>query len=183
MWYYVDGVPDGSAVGKTVKEALRRSGLPALRGLAPGMLEDAKAGLDPKPVVAALLGSGYAQCRKVTLPVGDTFGNISNPKTKEKWILGNVEMKGRIPHQTRWVQDVDAAGNPIYLFVDEWDKAPKTHCPDGKSKAEYGGTCPPNTEGFTLKVASQTRNLEGWIVAATLTTVALITIGKCMASK
>lgn len=178
MWYYVDGVPDGSALGKTIKEALRRSGLPPLRGLAPGMLEDAKAGLDPKPVVSAVLGSGYAQCRKVTLPVGDTFGRTKD-KSGEAWIVGPVQRINGIPHQTRWVQDVNAKGDPIYLFVDEWDAAPKTQCPDGSNKPA-SGECPPSTEGFTCKVLSQTRNLEGWIVAATLTTAAFLAVGKCL---
>lgn len=180
MWYYVQGVPDGSALGDTIKIALQRSGLPPLQGLAPGILEDAKAGLDPRPVVSAILGSGYAQCKKVTLPVGDTFGNTRNPSTKEPWILGDIETINGTPHQTRWIQDVDSKGNPVTLFVDEWDKAPKTECPDGKSKASYGGKCPPSSEGFTLQVLSQTRNLEGWVVAATLTTAALLAVGKCV---
>jgi hypothetical protein len=178
MWYYVNGVPDGSALGTRLKEALSRAGLPPLRGLAPGMLEDAKAGLDPKPVVSAILGSGYAQCRKVTLPVGDTFGKIANPSTGEQWISGKIEYINGVPHQTRWVQDVDKAGNPIYLYVDEFDKAPKTQCPDGSVKPTKGN-CPPSTEGFTIKVLSQTRNLEGWIVATGFTVAALCAIGTC----
>ncbi len=180
MWYYVNGVPDGSALGETIKIALARSGLPPLRGLAPGMLEDAKAGLDPRPVVSAVLGSGYAQCKKVTLPVGDTFGNTRNPKDpKDIWIPGPIEMINGVPHQTRWIQDMDKKENPIYLFVDEFDAAPKTQCPDGTNKPA-SGNCGPGTEGFTLKVYSQNRNLEGWIVAAGLTTAALFAVGKCM---
>lgn len=179
MWYYVDGVPDGSALGQTIKTALARSGLPPLRGLAPGMLEDAKAGLDPKPVVSAVLGSGYAQCRKVTLPVGDTFGKIKD-KYGDPWIVGPIQRINGVPHQTRWVQDVDKRGNPIYLFVDEFDAAPKTQCPDGSDKPA-SGECPPSSaEGFTSQVFSQTRSLEGWVVAATLTTAALIAVGKCV---
>lgn len=177
MWYYVEGVPDGSALGETIKIALERSKLPPLRGLAPGMLEDAKAGLDPRPVVSAVLGSGYAQCRKVTLPVGDTFGK-THDKFGDPWIIGSIQRINGVPHQTRWVQDVDKRGNPIYLFVDEFDAAPKTQCPNGSDKPA-DGECPPSTEGFTLQVLSQTPNLEGWIVAATLTTAALIAVGKC----
>jgi hypothetical protein len=179
MWYYIEGVPNGTALGETIKTAIERAGLPPLRGLAPGMLEDAKAGLDPKPVVSAVLGSGYAQCRKVTLPVGDTFGRTRNQKTGEPWIVGNIQMINGAPHQTRWIQDVDPEGNPIYLFVDEFDKAPKTQCPDGSNKPA-SGTCPPSTEGFTIKVLSETRNLEGWIVAASLTVAAIVSVGKCL---
>lgn len=180
MYYYVNGVPDGSALGETLKTALARSGLPPLRGLAPGMLEDAKAGLDPKPVVSAVLGSGYAQCRKVTLPVGDTFGNTSNPKNrKDVWIPGPIQRINGVPHQTRWIQDVDSQGNPIYLFVDEFDAAPKTQCPDGSNKPA-SGECPKSAEGFTLKVLSQDSTLEGWIVAASLTTAAVLAVGNCL---
>lgn len=179
MWYYVNGIPDGTGLGSTIKKALERSGLPPLRGMAPGMLEDAKAGLDPKPVVSAVLGSGYAQCKKVTLPVGDTFRRVINPETKKPWIDGKIEYIGGVPHQTRWVQDTDQAGNPIYLFVDEWDKTPKTQCPDGTNKPA-DGQCPPSTEGFTIKVLSQTRDLEGWIVAAGLSLAAIIAVGKCV---
>jgi hypothetical protein len=180
MWYYVNGVPDGSALGETLKKALERSGLPPLRGLAPGMLEDAKAGLDPRPVVSAVLGSGYAQCRKVTLPVGDTFGNIRDPSNpKDIWIPGPIEMRNGVPHQTRWIQDVDKKGNPIYLFVDEFDAAPKTQCPNGTNKPA-SGECPQSTEGFALKKISPTQDLEGWIVAASFTTAALFAVGNCL---
>lgn len=179
MWYYVQGVPDGSALGERIKEALQGAGLPPLKGLAPGMLEDAKAGLDPRPVVSAVIGSGYAQCKKVRLPVGDTFGNLKNPKTGEPWILGPVEYVGGVPYQSRWVQDKDAAGNPIYLFVDEWDKAPKTMCPNGSPKPP-SGVCPKDAEGFASMAFSQTPRLEDWIVAATLSTAAILCVGSCL---
>jgi hypothetical protein len=180
MWYYVNGVPDGSALGNTLKEALRKSGLPPLKGLAPGILEDAKAGLDPKPVVSAVLGSGYAQCRKVTLPVGDTFGNTRNPKDpKDIWIPGPIQRINGVPHQTSWIQDVENKENPIYLFVDEFDAAPKTQCPNGTNKPA-SGECPPSAEGFAIKKISPTRDLEGWIVAASLTSAALLAVGNCI---
>lgn len=183
MWYHIDGVPDGSALGQPIKTALQRSGLPPLRGLAPGILEDAKAGLDPKPVVSAVLGSGYAQCRKVTLPVGDTFGNTSNPRNRsEQWILGPIQMINGTPHQTHWVQDIDKNGNPVYLFVDEFDAAPKTQCPNGTNKPS-SGECPQSNEGFTNNEISYTHDLEGWIIAATLTTAALVAVGSCMLFK
>lgn len=178
MWYYMQGVPDGSALGVKIKNVLKQMDLPPLRGLAPGMLEDAKSGLNPKPVVSALLGSGYAQCKKVTLPVGDTFGKIINPTTGERWIVGPVQYIRGKPHQTRWVQDVDAQGDDITMFVDEFDKVPKTQCPDGSNKPA-SGECPKSSEGFTIKVLSQTSNLEGWIVAAGLTTAALFAVGNC----
>lgn len=49
--------------------------LPAMRGLAPGIIEDVKWSLDPKPVLQAAFGNVYPVCQKVSLPVGDTKGN------------------------------------------------------------------------------------------------------------
>ena len=42
MSQYIQGIPKGDALGKKVQDAMQRMGLPGLRGLAPGMLEDAQ---------------------------------------------------------------------------------------------------------------------------------------------
>ena len=47
MWEYIQGVPDGSALGQKMKTTMAQMGLPPLRGLAPGMIEDMKRALDP----------------------------------------------------------------------------------------------------------------------------------------
>ncbi len=151
MYYYVQGIPKGDALGRRVQYALRESGLPQLRGLAPGILEDAKEALNPVPVINAVLGSGYAKCRKVTLPVGDPKGLIQNPDIPplnpgEKWQKGEVYIKGPIvyiggiPHQTRWIQDIDNKGKPIYLTQTDYNAAPKDFCPDGSAKSEHVNT-------------------------------------------
>ena len=46
MWVYVNGVPKGDALGQRAQTAMKNLGLPALRGLAPGILEDAQAALN-----------------------------------------------------------------------------------------------------------------------------------------
>jgi hypothetical protein len=151
MYYYVQGIPKGDALGRRVQYALRESGLPQLRGLAPGILEDAKDALNPIPVINAVLGSGYAKCRKVTLPVGDPKGSIQNPdipplnpgekwQKGEKYILGPIQYINGFPHQTRWVQDIDDKGKPIYLTQTDYNSAPKDFCPDGSAKSEHIST-------------------------------------------
>lgn len=132
MYTYIQGIPDGSALGKKVQKAMADVGLPPLRGLAPGMLEDAKAALDPEPLMTALFGSGYPQCRQVTLPVGDSYGKIQDDDGTQ-WIEDpqTAFKRGDLWYQRRWVQNVDRKGNPINLTKEQWEAAPKTHNEDG----------------------------------------------------
>lgn len=133
MWSYMHGIPDGTALGQNVANAMRDMGMPPLKGLAPGMLEDVESGLNPAPLMNALLGSGYPQCKQVTLHVGDAYGRIKDPSTNESWIADpqTARWDGSKYVQTRWIQDTDSAGNPINLTRDEWVAAPKTYRPDG----------------------------------------------------
>jgi hypothetical protein len=108
-------------------------GLPPLKGLAPGMIEDAENALNPSPLMNAMFGSGYPQCKQVTLQVGDAYGRIRDSDTGEAWIANpNTAVNtGNGWVQTRWVQDTDRVGNPINLTRDQWAAAPKTFNPDG----------------------------------------------------
>lgn len=109
MYEYIDTVPKGlhGRVGDEIKKTMGVN----FRGLAPGIMEDSTNALDPRPYFQATIGSGYAQCKKVTLPVGDLNGNIQSPYTKDKngqpvrWIEGDYELVGGKPHQSRWVFD------------------------------------------------------------------------------
>jgi hypothetical protein len=136
MWQYLQGIPDGSALGANVQKAMSNMGLPPLRGLAPGMLEDMNQALDPGPVMNALFGSGYPQCKQVTMPVGDSYGRIRDDTTGEPWISEPETAKwinnGYV--QTRWVQDTDRAGNPINLTKGNFDATKKNYNPDGTQK-------------------------------------------------
>lgn len=131
MWYYVNGIPEGTALGSRLQKAMKSMGLPQLRGLAPGIAEDAKAALDPTPLLNAVFGSGYAQCKQVTLPVGDFNGKIES-QDGVAWIrplfpgdLQNINVDGKTrPAQRRWVFDK-------WLTQEEFSKATKSHCPDG----------------------------------------------------
>jgi hypothetical protein len=141
MWEYVQGIPEGDALGKTMKKAMSDMGLPPLKGLAPGMIEDMKNALDPAPLMNSLLGSGYPKCKKSgPLPVGDSYGRIQDPSTGEPWISdpSTAYRQGDIYVQEKWVIDTDAKGNPIYLSRDEWVAEQKVYNKDGTPKKKEG---------------------------------------------
>lgn len=138
MWQYMQGITQGDALGEKLKMVMAEMGLPPLKGLAPGMVEDAENALNPSPLMNAVFGSGYPQCKQVTLPVGDAYGNVMDPDTNEDWIGDSTGLQPTtLPDgtsgyvQTRWVQDTDRLGNPINLTRDQWVAAQKTFNPDG----------------------------------------------------
>ena len=134
MYNYFEGIPRGDALGAKIQSVMKEMKMPELRGLAPGMIEDAKAALNPSPMLNALFGSGYPQCVQETKQVGDMYGNIRDPTTGEVWIespeTAFVGEKG-LMYQTRWVQAKDARGNPIFLTKEQWARQPKSFNPDG----------------------------------------------------
>jgi len=140
MYEYIQGIPEGNALGDKVKKAMEDMGLPPLKGLAPGMIEDAENALNPVPLINSLFGSGYPECEQVTLQVGDAYGRISDPDTGEPWISekDSAFYDGGIYKQTKWIQR-KVNGMPVNMTRDEWVATPKTYNPDGS----------PITEGFT----------------------------------
>lgn len=125
MWEYMRGITEGNAFGDRMKDMMQEMGLPGLKGLAPGMIEDAERALNPEPLMKALFGSGYAECKEVTMQVGDARGKIrgddgvswiSNPETV-------FQQDGRTV-QKRWVYNRD-------LTREQWNNAPKTMNFDG----------------------------------------------------
>lgn len=135
MSYYMEGVTQGTAFGKRIQTALQRMGAPGLRGLAPGILEDAKEGLDPSPVLNAVFGSGYAKCKLVTKPVGDYLGKMKSVDGKE-WIRpmspNDIKYPGGKPSQTRWVFDRWMTQEE---YQDEFSK--REFCPDGTKIVDH----------------------------------------------
>lgn len=136
MWQYMKGIPDGNALGPKIKNVMSEMGLPPLQGLAPGMIEDAENALNPAPLMNALFGSGYPECKKVEMHVGDAYGNIKDNTTGELWISDpeTAVYKNKLYYQTRWVQNTDKNGKPITLSRDEWTAAKKDYKPDGTPK-------------------------------------------------
>ena len=133
MWQYMQGITQGDALGEKLKDVMAEMGLPPLKGLAPGMIEDAENALNPSPLMNAVFGSGYPQCKQVTMPVGDAYGRIEDPDTNEVWI-SNPETavnNGNGYVQTYWIQDTDSQKNPINLTRDQLVAAQKTFNPDG----------------------------------------------------
>jgi hypothetical protein len=172
MWEYVKTIPEGNALGNKVKDALAGVGLPALRGMAPGMVEDVKFALNPYPVINAVVGSGYPKCKLVKNLVGDIDGKITN--VDGVLLVDPVGLikggDGRY-YQQRWVQDYyplqlrpgesqDSAqdrAEPIQLAYEDWEKEPKVYKEDGCRKDPAGTEAQPmfcsaatKTETITL---------------------------------
>ena len=140
MYEYVSTVPNGlpGRVGHEIEQTLGVH----MRGLAPGIVEDAVTALNPMPYFKAIIGSGYAACKKVTLPVGDMNGRThSDYDPSNVWVPDPWKPVGGQPSQTRWVFDRNVS-------MEDYDAAAKTEKPN---------VLPP-TEGFvdnnTSKVAA-----------------------------
>lgn len=113
---YVDSTPKGDLLGRRVKKALEQSGLPNLRGLAPGIMEDARDALNPLPLLSAAYSSGVPLCEQVDLPVGDLNGNIRSPEEPDTVWVPDPDVRWDGASGTwrlrRWVQTRDAHGAP-----------------------------------------------------------------------
>lgn len=157
MSQYFDGVTKGNLLGQTIENAMTSAGLPGLRGLAPGMLENARDALDPRPIFAAVTATGYPVCQQVACPVGDINGALSNPNdpTAGPYIIDPTQPgPGGLPAQTRWVQAYDNTGSPINITKDEFTATPKCYNPDGTYMARPPAGCPP-TEPAPTSAAGQ----------------------------
>ena len=142
MYQYFEGIPRGDALGGTIGKAMAEQNL-ALKGLVPGMMEDVKGALNPMPLLNAMLGSGYPQCKQITLQVGDTNGNIADPTTRTPWIEDPgtaFRGQGGLMYQTRWVLDTDSNGMGITLNKEQYTKTPKTMNKDGTPKRKESFT-------------------------------------------
>ena len=137
MWQYIQGIPDGSALGENVQNAMAGMGLPPLQGLAPGMLEDMEHALNPSPIMNALFGSGYPECKLAKdYVVGDAYGRIRDPTTGEDWISDpdSVVCNNGVCTQTKWIQNTDYKNNPISLTKENYDAAKKEYNLNGTEK-------------------------------------------------
>jgi hypothetical protein len=147
MYMYFEGIPRGDGLGKNIEKAMSELGMPKLRGLAPGMIEDTKDGLNPRPILQATFGSPYPKCVKQTLPVGDAKGLTRDAGTGDVWVKGDVQSINGRPHQTRWVQAKDGKGNPIFLSKAEFEKEASTFKKEGFTNRKQG-----QAESFLLGI-------------------------------
>lgn len=122
---YIQGIPKGDMFGKRVQKALKETGLPALQGLGPGIVEDVKYSMDLKEIGGALFGGAYPVCKEVTLPVGDSRGNIVD-KNGQNYLSekGSFKRSDGLYYQTRWIESST-------VRKDVHDCTPKTHNPNG----------------------------------------------------
>ena len=170
MWKYINGIPQGNALGDTIKQAFEKQGFPALKGLAPGMVEDAEVALNPMPYVQAIIGNPYPDCKQATLKVGDAKGNVVDPvNANNTWISGDYQISDGNKVQTKWVQKTDATGNLVFIDRATAMCTPKTLNPDGTlnpEPPELDSSC--TIEGFT------TQDKMSLLVAASLLVLAVL---------
>ena len=128
IYQYVNTIPSGlpGRLGKEIEDTLGVH----LRGLAPGIFEDAAKALNPAPMFNAVTNSGFVACRKVSLPVGDANGNIMSAVAKDKtwWIdpsrdrvTTGPDGKPQVAHWIfdRWVSEEEYNATPkIYSVKD-----------------------------------------------------------------
>jgi hypothetical protein len=135
MYDYINTVPNGvqGRLGNEIKQTMGVN----LQGLAPGILEDAVTALNPIPMFDAMIGSGYARCKKITLPVGDINGALKPKEGGTPWIdPATVAYQNGKPYQSRWVFD-------SWISADEYNATPKTNATEGFC----GGGCGCGCEG------------------------------------
>jgi hypothetical protein len=150
MSEYFDGVTRGDLLGDHVAEALASAGLPGLRGLAPGMLENARDALDPRPIFAAVSGAGFPVCQQVQCPVGDVGGALVDPAdATKKYVVDPVQYIDGMPTQTRWVLAYDSTGSPINVSRDEFNAQPKCYNADGSYRSDPPAGCPATAPAAT----------------------------------
>lgn len=145
---YIQGIPKGDMFGKRIQKALKDTGLPALQGLGPGIIEDVKYSMDLKDIGGTLFGGAYPVCKEVTYPVGDSRGNIID-KNGQSYLTekGSFKRDDGLYYQTRWIESKT-------VTRDIHDCTSKTHNPNGTSRKpddipELPDECD-IAEGFTV---------------------------------
>ena len=136
MSEYMDGITRGDIAGSRIQAGLASAGLPGLRGLGPGIMENARDALDPRPIFAAVTGTGYPVCQQVACAVGDyNGGNLGILADPVEYINGT-------PTQKRWVQAYDTTESPIMLTSSEFSAQPKCYNADGTYLERPPNGCP-----------------------------------------
>ena len=150
MWEYIEGIPTGNSLGAVTSAAISAAGMPKLRGLAPGILEDVQSALNPVPIVSAVFGTGSPVCTYQAQMVGDQEGAVLNSATGN-WYVANPELiycsdgsavnkstgkcGGGKPMQGRWVK----SGT---MSLNVYNNTTQTHCPNGFAKTNHrDGDC------------------------------------------
>jgi hypothetical protein len=105
MYDYVNSIPQGDALGARIGNAIQGSLGVGLKGLGPGMVEDAKSALNPMPILSAVVGDAFPRCKQVRYPVGDQNGKLKSDEG-DAWVSPEgIDYDGSQPMQTRWILD------------------------------------------------------------------------------
>ncbi len=98
MYEYISTIPKGDALGKNVQSFLTSASLPAMRGLAPGILEDVKDSLNPERMFSIFSddsksheNSELSKSLKSVSKFTNMIPNIPRSKNKDKKDSGKKE--------------------------------------------------------------------------------------------
>lgn len=124
MYEYVSTIPVGIP-GPLGDELAKEMKGVRLQGLAPGIINDAGAALNPAPFFSAAIGSGFPQCKQMTAPVGDATGRLrsKNKNVTRPWIDPKTEKltkKDGKYYATHWVFDK-------WISAEDYNKAKKVY--------------------------------------------------------
>jgi hypothetical protein len=152
MWQYMKTIPEGNALGTTIQNGIRSTGLPSLQGLIPGMIEDSEAALNPMPLIHGMAGSGYPVCKLSGLQmVGTSEGKVTNVDGESLVDTAGLVQKDGLYYQEKWIQDTNGS-TPKELSYEDWQKEPKLYNANGCLKVPSIGKPQPEfcrgREGF-----------------------------------
>jgi len=134
MYEYVSTIPTGIPGELGDKLAREMKGI-RLQGLAPGIVNDAGAALNPAPFFNAAMGTGFAKCKQVTMPVGYYEGKLKSTRvtgqrpwidtTKEHIVMKKEHHRKhhepkKKPYATHWVFD-------RWISADQYNKEKKVY--------------------------------------------------------
>lgn len=107
MYEYISTIPKGDILGNRIKTELERTGLPPMKGLAVGILEDARDALNPAPFFSAIENPERVPCKKLRARVGDARGKLASQKdSKNIWVSGPTQSDSQgMPTQEFWVKE------------------------------------------------------------------------------
>ena len=103
MYDYINTIPQGDALGAKIGNAVEKTMGVGLKGLGPGMVEDAQNALNPFPILKAVVGDAFPSCQQVRYPVGDQNGKIKSDAGDEWVEPEGIVYEGNQPYQTRWI--------------------------------------------------------------------------------
>ncbi len=105
MYEYISTIPDGNLLGERVKREAQKMGLPPLKGLGTGIVEDARDALDTNRLFSAFSEESSNECKKMRARVGDARGRLASEKNPaDVWITDATQPdKQGFPTQEYWV--------------------------------------------------------------------------------